>query len=64
MRSRIIGNVAAGGPVSMGASGGAGVGGGLYNRPTSFVFVDAATSVIANSATINTSQISGPYQRT
>jgi hypothetical protein len=48
----------------MGASGGAGVGGGLYNRPTSFVFVDAATSVIANSATINTSQISGPYQRT
>ena len=43
VRSRIIGNLAAGGSVSMGASGGAGVGGGLYNQPTSFVFVDAAT---------------------
>jgi hypothetical protein len=57
-------NLAAGGPVPMGILGGAGVGGGLYDQPTSFVFVDAATPVIGNSATTHSGQIFGPFRRT
>jgi hypothetical protein len=50
--------------VFMGALGGAGVGGGLFIQTTASVSLDSATLVIANSATTQSSQIFGPYQRT
>ena len=62
--SSIIANLAAGGSVFMGALGGAGVGGGLYIQTTASVFLDSGTLVIANSATTQSGQIFGPYQRT
>jgi hypothetical protein len=63
-RSSLIGNRAAGGPTFMGALSGAGIGGGLFIQPTASVFLDSLTAVFANSATTQSSQIFGPFQRT
>ncbi len=58
--SNIIANLAAGGSIFMGALGGDGIGGGLYIRPAAKVLIDRATPVVANRATTQDNQISGP----